>query len=244
MLSAHTPSVLGHKNKPFIGGTTLNNTTTERLLKATQEIWEGYLKHPFVRGIADGSLAIQKFRFYLLQDYVYLFDYAKVFAQGVVKSRDPEIMRVFAGYVAAILGGEMEIHRGYMKRLDISEEDAARMQPSLSNSSYTAYMRAVAAEEGPAEIMAAVLSCALSYEYIAKWIVANYPDADKHEFYGEWVQGYASESYAADNRKLIAYMERLAEHYTEAQLAHLIDIFVACSRYEGMFWDMAWNEEM
>ena len=45
-------------------------------------------------------------------------------------------------------------------------------------------MRAVAAEEGPAEIMAAVLSCALSYEYIAKWIVANYPDADKHEFYG------------------------------------------------------------
>ena len=153
-------------------------------------------------------------------------------------------MRVFAGYVAAILGGEMEIHRGYMKRLDISEEDAARVQPSLSNSSYTAYMRAVAAEEGPAEIMAAVLSCALSYEYIAKWIVANYPDADKHEFYGEWVQGYASESYAADNCKLIAYMERLAEHYTEAQLAHLIDIFVACSRYEGMFWDMAWNEEM
>ena len=153
-------------------------------------------------------------------------------------------MRVFAGYVAAILGGEMEIHRGYMKRLDISEEDAARVQPSLSNSSYTAYMRAVAAEEGPAEIMAAVLSCALSYEYIAKWIVANYPDADKHEFYGDWVQGYVSESYAADNRKLIAYMERLAEHYTEAQLAHLIDIFVACSRYEGMFWDMAWNEEM
>ena len=52
-----------------------NNQTTERLLDASREIWAGYLTHPFVRGIADGSLAVNKFRFYLLQDYLYLFDY-------------------------------------------------------------------------------------------------------------------------------------------------------------------------
>lgn len=221
-----------------------NIQTTERLLDASREIWEGYLSHPFVRGLADGSLAVNKFRFYLLQDYLYLFDYAKVFAQGVVKSREPEVMRVFSSYVASILNGEMEIHRGYMARLGITEEQAEAVQPSLSNLSYTAYMRAVAAEEGPAEIMAAVLSCAISYEYIAKWIVKNYPDADKHDFYGEWVRGYASEDYAAENQRLIALMERLSADYTDTQRQHLVDIFVACSRYEAMFWDMAWNEAM
>ena len=221
-----------------------NNQTTERLLDASREIWEGYLSHPFVRGLADGSLAVNKFRFYLLQDYLYLFDYAKVFAQGVVKSREPEVMRVFSSYVASILNGEMEIHRGYMARLGITEEQAEAVQPSLSNLSYTAYMRAVAAEEGPAEIMAAVLSCAISYEYIAKWIVKNYPDADKHDFYGEWVRGYASEDYEAENQRLIALMERLSADYTDTQRKHLVDIFVACSRYEAMFWDMAWNEAM
>ena len=221
-----------------------NNQTTERLLDASRGIWEGYLAHPFVRGLADGSLAVNKFRFYLLQDYLYLFDYAKVFAQGVVKSREPEVMRVFSSYVASILNGEMEIHRGYMARLGITEEQAEAVQPSLSNLSYTAYMRAVAAEEGPAEIMAAVLSCAISYEYIAKWIVKNYPDADKHDFYGEWVRGYASEDYAAENQRLIALMERLSADYTDTQRQHLVDIFVACSRYEAMFWDMAWNEAM
>ena len=221
-----------------------NNHTTERLLDASRGIWEGYLAHPFVRGLADGSLAVNKFRFYLLQDYLYLFDYAKVFAQGVVKSREPEVMRVFSSYVASILNGEMEIHRGYMARLGITEEQAEAVQPSLSNLSYTAYMRAVAAEEGPAEIMAAVLSCAISYEYIAKWIVKNYPDADKHDFYGEWVRGYASEDYAAENQRLIALMERLSADYTDTQRQHLVDIFVACSRYEAMFWDMAWNEAM
>ena len=221
-----------------------NNKTTERLLDASREIWEGYLRHPFVRGLADGSLAVNKFRFYLLQDYLYLFDYAKVFAQGVVKSREPEVMRVFASYVASILNGEMEIHRGYMARLGITEAQAEVVKPSLSNLSYTGYMRAVAAEEGPAEIMAAVLSCAISYEYIAKWIVEHYPDADKHDFYGEWVRGYASADYAAENQRLTALMERLSADYTDAQVEHLVDIFVACSRYEAMFWDMAWNEAM
>ena len=92
--------------------------------------------------------------------------------------------------------------------------------------------------------MAAVLSCALSYEYIAKWIVANYPDAEKHEFYGEWVQSYASAGYAEENVRLTDLMERLTAGYSEQQLRHLTDIFVDCSRYEGMFWDMAWNEAM
>ena len=66
----------------------------------------------------------------------------------------------------------------------------------------------------------------------------------KHDFYGEWVRGYASESYAAENQRLIALMERLSADYTEVQLQRLTDIFVACSRYEAMFWDMAWNEAM
>ena len=43
---------------------------TERRLRAAEEIWEGYHSHPFVRGIADGSLAQDKFIFYMLQDYV------------------------------------------------------------------------------------------------------------------------------------------------------------------------------
>ena len=183
--------------------------TTQRLYEAAHPIWEQCHDHPFVRGIGDGSLDLEKFRWFLLQDYLYLFDYAKVFAQGVVKSQEPEVMRTFASYVASILNGELEIHRGYMRRMGITEERAETEKPTLSNLSYTAYMRAVAAEEGPAEIMAAVLSCALSYEYIAKWIVRNYPDAEQHGFYGEWVRGYASKSYAEENQRLTALIEAL-----------------------------------
>lgn len=216
-------------------------TTTQRLLAATEDIWAEYHTHPFVRGIADGTLDEEKFRYYMVQDYLYLIDYAKVFAIGVAKARDPETMRLFAGYVHQILDGEMDIHKGYMQRLGIALEDAERAPVALDNLSYTSYMLRVAYDEGPAEIAAAILSCALSYEYIAKEIVAKDPAAADHPFYGEWVRGYADPGYAASNQMLVDLTERLTRDYSEAQLEHLTEIFIACSRYEGAFWDMAWE---
>ena len=56
-------------------------TMTERLLEATKEIWDGYNETPFVKGIADGSLDHEKFKYYMIQDYLYLLDYTKVFSE-------------------------------------------------------------------------------------------------------------------------------------------------------------------
>jgi len=217
-------------------------TTTKRLLDASAGIWAGYHTHPFVRGIADGTLDQEKFRYYMIQDYLYLMDYAKVFALGVAKARDAEAMRLFAGYVHQILDGEMDIHRRYMRRLGISQQDAEQTPPALDNLSYTSYMLRIAYEEGPAEIAAAILSCAVSYEFIAKRILAEHPEAADHPFYGEWVRGYADPDYAAANRVLEALTDRLTQDYSERQLRHLTEIFIACSRYESAFWDMAWEQ--
>lgn len=119
--------------------------TTQRLYEAAYPIWEQCHDHPFVRGIGDGSLDLEKFQWFLLQDYLYLFDYARVFAYGVVKARDPGLMRTFSANVDAILGGEMKVHRAYMARLGITEEQVFSVQPALSNLSYTHYMLSCAA---------------------------------------------------------------------------------------------------
>ena len=216
-------------------------TATERFLAASWDLWGAYLEHPFVRGIADGSLDEKKFRYYMVQDYLYLVEYARVFALGVAKARDMESMRLFAGYVGQILDGEMDIHRGYMKRLGIALEDAESAALALDNRSYTSYMLNIAYTEGPAAIMAAILSCALSYEHIALRILQAHPDADRHPFYGEWVQGYAAPEYHEANEALIALTERLTAGCGEDEMRHLEEIFVECSRYEMAFWDMAWE---
>lgn len=215
-------------------------SVSARLHDAAAPVWEACLRHPFVTGIGDGTLDMEKFRYFMLQDYLYLFDYARVFALGVVKARDPELMRVFAANVDAILGGEMKIHRAYMKRLDITEEQMFSIKPALANLSYTNYMLSVAQTGGPMEIVASILACSWSYAEIGQALAAI-PGAAEHPFYGEWIRGYASEEYAATNQALIELMDSLAADAGEEQLAYLTDVFVNCSRYELGFWDMAWD---
>ncbi len=216
--------------------------TTERLLTKTAPIWKEYYKHPFVLGIQNGTLPQAKFRHYLLQDYVYLTDYTKVFAIGMAKAKSPETTMLFSNYIHVLTHSEMTIHKAYMEPLSMTMEELETTKPLLDNLSYTSYMLRVAYEEGEAEILAAILACAISYEKIAKSIVKNRPESKNDPFYGYWVRGYDAEQCVQDNLELSQMLDNLTTNYTESQLCHLEDIFMACSQYELAFWDMAWKD--
>lgn len=216
--------------------------TAERLLEAAKEIWKAYNEHPFVRGIQEGTLDRERFRYYIIQDYLYLEDYAKTFAVGVAKAKTLQVANLFAKYIS-VMNGELDVHNGYLARLKVTQEEIDSTPRSLDNLSYTSYMLRVAYEEGEAEILAAILSCAYSYEIIAKNIVKNNPDAVNHAFYGEWIRGYSSSEYAEENKLLLKALNDLTAAYTENQIRHLVDIFVACSRYELAFWEMSWMKK-
>lgn len=213
---------------------------TDHLHKAAASVWDKCLQHPFVRSIGDGTLDMEKFRYFMLQDYLYLFEYARVFAMGVVKARDPDLMRTFAANVDATLNGEMNLHRAYMKQLGITEEQVMAVQPALDNISYTNYMLSVACTGGLDEIVASILACAWSYAEIGKELAAI-PGATEHPLYGEWIKSYSGPGYRAVNDALIDLMNRLAADADGARIQRLTEIFVNCSRFELGFWDMAWE---
>lgn len=215
--------------------------TTDFLLEATADIWAKYNEHPFVQGIENGTLDKEKFRYYIIQDYLYLEEYAKTFAIGAAKAKSQETLQLFTNYIQALTGGEMDIHKGYMGKFNVTQEELDHTPRALDNLSYTSYMLRVAYEEGEAEILAAILSCAYSYEVIAKKIVQNRPESVQDAFYGEWIKGYVSDEYAEENKVLIEMFNRLTADYSKAQIAHLTDIFIACSRYELNFWEMGWT---
>ena len=213
----------------------------EKMTAATADIWAEYYVHPFVKGIEDGTLDKEKFRYYIKQDYLYLMEYTTVFGIGVAKAQSVETTRVFATYIQLLTDSEMDIHRGYMGKFGVTEKELAETPRALDNLSYTSFMLRIAYEEGETEILAAILSCAYSYEKIARNIVKNNPDSINHEFYGEWIKGYASDEYSKENEHLIQMLENMTEHYTDEQKQHIIDIYVACSRYELAFWDFSWK---
>ena len=69
---------------------------SKRLYENVLPIWQKNHAHPFVQGLGDGTLDKNKFRFYMIQDYLYLIEYAKVFALGAVKATDLKTMGKFA----------------------------------------------------------------------------------------------------------------------------------------------------
>lgn len=216
---------------------------SDRLYAYVKPIWDKYLEHPFVRGIADGTLPIDKFQFYMIQDHKYLMQYAKVFALGVLKSQDEEDMRAFAHMISSTLNTENAVHQSYLKRLGISREQIAATPASIVTESYTNYMISVSTKEGLGELMVAVLACFWSYKLIGDFMEQQ-PGANAHEFYGTWVRQYMSEGFRAGNANMIEMVDRTCAHYTEEQLQNLERIIHVCSQYEYMFWDMAWNKKM
>ncbi|MCI8342578.1 MAG: thiaminase II [Firmicutes bacterium] len=217
--------------------------TSERLFESVKEIWESYNRHPFVKGIADGTLPLEKFRFYMIQDHLYLMQYAKVFALGVVKASEERHVRAFAAMIDEILNTENAVHQNYLKKLGISKNDIETAKMSLANESYTSYMISVGLKEGLAEIAVAVLACSWSYKMIGDFM-KTVPGCENHEFYGQWINSYGSDEYSKSNDVIIHIVDSLTENYAEEQLQNIEKIIKLCSKYEYAFWDMAWNMEM
>ncbi len=219
----------------------MNYTVSDKILSGSSRIWDEFYTHPFVLGIADGTLSEEKFKYFMKQDYMYLFEYAKVFSIGASKAYDTEMQKVFSGYVSAILNNEMEIHRGYMKRLGIEMDEVEKEYIAQDNLSYTSFMLRVAYEMGPAEICAAILPCAVSYEMIARRMIENNPECVNHPFYGEWIRGYAAKEYHDDNEELKMITEEAARGLGEEHIEKLVEIGRRSSIYERNFWDMSWE---
>ncbi|RBW71246.1 thiaminase II [Bacillus taeanensis] len=216
---------------------------TERLHKKVMPIWKKSHDHPFVQGIGHGTLDQDKFRFYMIQDYLFLIDYAKLFGIGAIKANDLKTMGQFAKLLDATLNEEMALHREYAKKFGILEAELENAQASPITLAYSHYMLHVGQNGSLAELVASLLPCMWSYSEIGKEL-SKLNGALSHEFYGEWVQMYSSEEFGELAAWLIGLLDELAEGKLEAELSRLEEIFVNTSRYEYMFWDMSYHQSM
>jgi len=215
---------------------------SERLYEKLQPIWRQNHNHPFVEGMGDGTLEKEKFRFYMIQDYLYLIDYAKLFAIGAMKATDVQTMGKFAALLDSTLNEEMSLHREYAKKFEISEKELEKAQPSPTTLAYTHYMLHVGQSGTLAELVAALLPCMWSYWEIGKEL-SEKPGAN-NEFYREWIEMYSSEEFGELATWCINLFDSLTEDKSEAELEKLEEIFLNTTRFEYMFWDMAYNGAM
>jgi thiaminase/transcriptional activator TenA len=214
---------------------------TDDLFTAAKPVWDAQLAHPFVAGIADGTLETERFANWVRQDYRYLKEFARIFAWAVIKADRLDVMGWHASALNLVLNTEMALHRSYAERFGITagQLEAEPMWPTTR--AYTDFLLRTAADGDLADLMAALLPCAWGYVYIGAQMVRRPAPADQR--YAEWIAQYASAEYAEFSEWLKAEMNRLTEGALPAKRARLTELFVLSSRYEWQFWQMCWHGE-
>ncbi|RKU38229.1 thiaminase II [Candidatus Poribacteria bacterium] len=214
---------------------------TDELRRAAAPIWEADLKHPFVRGIADGTLPTEKFKFYLIQDYLFLLDYSRVFAHGVIKAHDEATMAMFAELLNETLNTEMDLHRGYCEKFGISaaEMEAAPIAPTTH--AYTRHILNVAEAGTLAELVAGVLPCQWGYAEIGTTLAEQ--GGSPAPLYQEWIDMYASPEFLALGKSLRGLLNGLTAEHSPSAKERIKNCFLMSSRYEYLFWEMAYTQE-
>jgi thiaminase (transcriptional activator TenA) len=217
------------------------NSFTRAIRTKAQPIWDRELKHPFVRGLADGTLSFDRFRFYLTQDYIFLVEYCRVFALAAAKARDLQTIELFTDLLDETLNTEMQLHRDYCGRLGITESDLGRIAPAPVTHGYTRHLLTVAYSGSIADIVAAVLPCQLDYAEIGT-ALAGEDRGGANPKYAEWIRIYSSQEFVAGAEKLGSLVDDLTAGWPARELAYLETLFLTSSRYEYLFWEMAWNQ--
>ena len=214
---------------------------TDELRQSAAPIWEADLRHPFVRGIADGTLPTDKFKFYLIQDYLFLLDYSRVFAYGVIKAPDEATMALFSQLLNETLNTEMDLHRGYCEKFGISAAEMEQAPVAPTTHAYTRHVLNVAQSGTLAELIAGVLPCQWGYAEIGTTLAEQ--GGSPEPLYQEWIEMYASDEFLALGKWLRSLLNELTAESSSAEKERLKRHFLFSSRYEYLFWEMAWTQE-
>ena len=135
----------------------------------------------------------------------------------------------------------MDLHRAFAREFGIGEADLEREPMAPTTRAYTDFLLRVAATGDFAELTAALLPCMWGFAEIGQALRARGLPADPR--YAKWIEAYADPEFARLAEWCRSLVDRLAEGASPVQEARLLDAFLTSSRYEYLFWEMAWRQE-
>ena len=224
-----------NQDTPFFND---RNTLYGRMKAACQEDWQEYCHHPFVRGMANGSLPLAAFRHYLQQDYLFLIHFARAYALAVYKADNLEDMRAASESVSGILG-EMTLHLGYCRQWGLKEKDVIRLPEARANMAYTRYVLERGMAGDILDLYTALSPCAVGYAEIGYRLKHDPNTRKEGNPYREWIETYGGEAFQEGARKQVEKLDQLASsRYNEARMDSLCQTFREATRLEIGFWQM------
>ena len=177
-------------------------TISSQLWEANQDLIAACLEHPFVQGIADGSLEPHKFAYYVGQDAFFLEAFARAYSIAAAKAPDFSGFTLFHSLAGGVLE-ELRLHEGYALKWGV---DLRTVEPGTATRRYTDFLLATAWGGDVGSTAAAMSPCMRLYAFLGEQLACN--GIPNHQ-YADWIQTYSS----ADFIPLAQTLESLVELY-------------------------------
>lgn len=190
-----------------MGRVALATSLHEELWQQNQDLAEPCLRHPFVRGLADGSLSTEAFRRYVAQDAFFLQAFARAYAVAAGRSANPETLNAFRELLNAAIQ-ELQLHALYSQKLGI---DLAAVRPYRATRAYTDFLLATAWHSGLGETVAAMTPCMRLYSYLGSELAQEVAQTSRQSHpYREWIDSYSGAEFQAAAGRLEQLLDSLA----------------------------------
>lgn len=212
-------------------------TFCNEVRQVTDFYWEASFQHPFVQGIADGTLPLEKFKYYMMQDAYYLKHYTKVLALAAAKASDDDDIQYFLNTAKFIHEAELEMHRTTFRELGVTEQELAEFEVAPAAYNYVSHMYSAVHNGDVAEAFAAILPCPWLYQEIGQRIKDATPNVALYE---QWIALYGSDEMVANIDAQKAMLNRFAEQQPQKHKVLKTHFMKSCY-YEWMFWEMPWT---
>ncbi|HIK30401.1 MAG TPA: TenA family protein [Oscillatoriales cyanobacterium M59_W2019_021] len=204
-------------------------TLSDRLWQANQDLADACLHHPFVRGIATGTLPPERFAYYVGQDAFFLESFARSYSVAAAKAPDWDGFLAFH-YLASGVLEELRLHGGYAKEWGV---DLQTVEPGSATRHYTDFLSAIAWRYEVGVTAAAMAPCMRLYLFLGKELAKG--GIPEHR-YADWICTYGSDEF----QPLAQQLETLLDQYGE-------DTKIVRSTYryamqcELAFFEAAWS---
>ncbi len=212
-----------------------------RLRADAAQDWSSYVDHDFVRQLGDATLPQAAFRTYLVQDYLFLIQFARAYALAIYKSRTLADMRSAQAGVTAILDVEMDLHVRLCGRWGLTPQQLEAAPELQATVAYTRFVLDCGMSGDLLDLHVALTPCVIGYAEIAHRLASDIgPSLATTHPYREWIGEYAGEAYQTVAQNAREQLNRLAARsMTAKRFPELCGIFAKASRLEADFWQMA-----
>lgn len=193
----------------------------------------------FNEELAAGTLKLEAFRHYMIQDAHYLEAFGRGLAVAAAKADTADAIVQFSEGAKVAIIVERELHEEFFQTFGLSHEEFQTTPLSPACHHYTSFLLATCWAEPYPVALAALLPCFWIYAEVGKDIHAR---ASSDNPYQAWIDTYAGEDFHEAVRAVIATTDEVASRQAEATVERMHLAFKRATQLEWMFWDSAHRE--